>query len=68
MYNRFIEKGEYAVSDQDIQIIDFEEMLRFVERRLAEAGKYVQRDAIIMILQAEEAFLMEKGVIQEVKE
>ncbi|CAM5789106.1 MULTISPECIES: hypothetical protein [Brevibacillus] len=56
------------MSDQDIQIIDFEEMLRFVERRLAEAGKYVQRDAIIMILQAEEAFLMEKGVIQEVKE
>lgn len=56
------------MSDQDIQIIDFEEMLRFVERRLAEAGKYVQRDAIIMILEAEEAFLKEKGIIQEVEQ
>ncbi|CAJ1002589.1 MULTISPECIES: hypothetical protein [Bacillales] len=56
------------MSDQQVQILDFEELLRYIERRLAESGKYVQRDAIIAILQAEEAFLMEKGVLQEVKE
>lgn len=59
-------EGEvFIVSEQDVQIIDFEEMLRFIEKRLASAGQYVQRDAIITILQAEEAFLLEKGVLQE---
>lgn len=56
------------MSDQEVQIIDFEEMLRFIESRLASAGLYAKRDAIIAILQAEEAFLMEKGVLQEYNE
>lgn len=56
------------MSDQQVQIIDFEEMLRFIESRLASAGLYAKRDAIIAILQAEEAFLMEKGVLQEYSE
>ncbi len=56
------------MTNQDIQIIDFEEMLSFIEQRLADAGKKVEREAIITILQAEEAFLMEKGVLQELDE
>ncbi|KNB70243.1 hypothetical protein [Brevibacillus reuszeri] len=62
------EKGGFYVSEQEVQIIDFEEMLRFIESRLASAGMLVKRDAIITILQAEEAFLMEKGVLQEYSE
>lgn len=57
------------LSNQEIQIIDFEEMLSYIEQRLAEAGKTnVDREAIITILQAEESFLMEKGVLQELDE
>ncbi|GIO05969.1 MULTISPECIES: hypothetical protein [Brevibacillus] len=56
------------MSEQEVQIIDFEEMLRFIESRLASAGMLVKREAIITILQAEEAFLMEKGVLQEYSE
>lgn len=62
------EKGGFSVSEQEVQIIDFEEMLRFIESRLASAGMLVKREAIITILQAEEAFLMEKGVLQEYSE
>ena len=62
------EKGGFCVSEQEVQIIDFEEMLRFIESRLASAGMLVKREAIITILQAEEAFLMEKGVLQEYSE
>jgi hypothetical protein len=53
---------------QELQIIDFEEMMTFIEQRLANAGMKVGRDEIITILQAEEAFLMEKGVIVEAAE
>ncbi|MED4582218.1 hypothetical protein [Brevibacillus choshinensis] len=56
------------MSEQDVQIVDFEEMLRFIESRLASAGTYVKREAIITILQAEEAFLLEKGILQEYSE
>jgi hypothetical protein len=56
------------VTNQEVQIIDFEEMLSFIEQRLAQAGKKVDRESIITILQAEEAFLMEKGVLQELEE
>jgi len=57
------------VGDQEIQVIDFEEMLQFIEARLADAGlSNVNREAIITILQAEEAFLLEKGVLQELEE
>jgi hypothetical protein len=63
------EKGGLFVSKQEeVQIIDFEELLRSIESRLASAGMYVQREAIITILQAEEAFLLEKGVLQEYSE
>ncbi|WP_421617687.1 hypothetical protein ACAF76_009490 [Brevibacillus sp. TJ4] len=55
-------------SQEEVQVIDFEELLRFIEKRLASAGKYVRREDIITILQAEEAFLMEKGVLQEYSE
>lgn len=63
-----LEKGGFLVSEQDVQIVDFEEMLRFIESRLASAGTYVKREAIITILQAEEAFLLEKGILQEYSE
>jgi hypothetical protein len=53
------------LAQEEIQILDFEEMLSFIEKRLAEAGLSVERNAIITILQAEEAFLLEKGVLQE---
>ncbi|MGZ0049597.1 hypothetical protein [Brevibacillus gelatini] len=53
---------------EEVQVIDFEEMLRSIESRLASAGMYVKREAIIAILQAEEAFLLEKGVLQEYSE
>lgn len=56
------------MSDQEVQIIDFEELLRAIESRLASAGLYVKREAIVTILQAEEAFLLEKGVLQEYSE
>jgi hypothetical protein len=56
------------VSDQEVKIIDFEEMLRFIESRLASAGLYAKREAIIAVLQAEEAFLLEKGVLEEYNE
>lgn len=57
------------MGDQEIQVIDFEEMLQFIEARLADAGlSNVNREAIITILQAEEAFLLEKGVLQELEE
>lgn len=52
---------------QEVQIIDFEELLQFIEERLANAQMKVGRDEIITILQAEEAFLMEKGVIEELE-
>jgi hypothetical protein len=53
---------------QEIQVLDFEELLAFIEKRLATAGMNVGRDEIITILQAEEAFLMEKGVLVEIDE
>lgn len=56
------------MSEQEVQIIDFEELLRFIESRLASAGMLVKREAIITILQAEEAFLLEKGILQEYSE
>ncbi len=52
---------------QEVQIIDFEELLQFIEERLANAQMKVGRDEIITILQAEESFLMEKGVIEELE-
>lgn len=52
---------------QEVQIIDFEEMLTFIEQRLTNSGMKVGRDEIITILQAEEAFLLEKGVLQEIE-
>ncbi|BAH44243.1 hypothetical protein BBR47_32660 [Brevibacillus brevis NBRC 100599] len=58
----------FFVSDQQVQIIDFEELLRAIESRLASAGMYVKREAIVTILQAEEAFLLEKGVLEEYSE
>ncbi|MFI8712621.1 hypothetical protein [Brevibacillus brevis] len=61
-------KGGFFVSDQQVQIIDFEELLRAIESRLASAGMYVKREAIVTILQAEEAFLLEKGVLEEYSE
>ncbi|WP_139488770.1 hypothetical protein [Brevibacillus dissolubilis] len=51
--------------NKDVQVVDFEEMLQFVEARLAKAGMKVGRDEIITIIQAEEAFLIEKGIIEE---
>lgn len=56
------------MSEREVQVIDFEEMMRFIESRLASAGLYVKREAIIAILQAEEAFLLEKGVLEEYSE
>jgi hypothetical protein len=56
------------LTQEEIQILDFEELLGFIEQRLAEAGMSVERNAIIAILQAEEAFLLEKGVLQELQE
>lgn len=53
---------------QDVQIVDFEELLQYIEQRLAKAQMKVGRDEIITILQAEEAFLMEKGLIEELTE
>jgi hypothetical protein len=52
---------------QEVQILDFEELLQFIEHRLANAGMSVGRDEIITILQAEEAFLLEKGVLEEIE-
>jgi hypothetical protein len=60
--------GERILAQEDIQILDFEELLGFIEQRLADAGMRVERNAIITILQAEEAFLLEKGVLQELSE
>lgn len=53
---------------QEVQIVDFEELLVYIEERLATAQMKVGRDEIITILQAEEAFLMEKGIIEEITE
>lgn len=53
-------------NQQDVQVLDYEEMLQFVERKLAEGGMKVGRQEIITILEAEEAFLIEKGVIEEI--
>ncbi|MGC5323861.1 hypothetical protein [Brevibacillus sp. SYSU BS000544] len=53
---------------QEVQIVDFEELLVYIEERLARAQMKVGRDEIITILQAEEAFLMEKGIIEEITE
>ena len=53
---------------QEVQIVDFEELLVFIEERLARAQMKVGRDEIVTILQAEEAFLMEKGIIEEISE
>jgi len=52
----------------EVQILDFDELLSFIEKRLANAGMNVERDAIITILEAEEAFLMEKGVLEPLEE
>lgn len=52
----------------EVQILDFDELLAFIEKRLANAGMSVDRDAIITILEAEEAFLMEKGVLEPLEE
>lgn len=52
---------------QEVQVLDFEELLTFIEHRLTNAGMTVSRDAIITILEAEEAFLMEKGVLEEIE-
>ncbi|MBO8162639.1 MAG: hypothetical protein H0Z34_02840 [Brevibacillus sp.] len=54
--------------EREVKIVDFEELLTFIERRLATAGMRVGRDEIITILQAEEAFLMEKGLIEVLSE
>ncbi|XOS92931.1 hypothetical protein ACLMAB_04155 [Brevibacillus laterosporus] len=43
-------------NQQDVQVLDYEEMLQFVERKLAEGGMKVGRQEIIAILEAEEAF------------
>ncbi len=53
---------------QEVQVLDFDELLRFIEKRLETAGMKVGRDEIVTILQAEEAFLMEKGVLVELDE
>ncbi|MGD8191193.1 hypothetical protein ACQCN2_14535 [Brevibacillus ginsengisoli] len=53
---------------QEVQIVDFEELLQYIEQRLEKAQMKVGRDEIITILQAEEAFLMEKGLIEEIVE
>ncbi|WP_232699405.1 hypothetical protein [Brevibacillus daliensis] len=52
---------------EEVQIVDFEEMLTFVEKRLAQQGMKVGRQEIAAIIQAEEEFLMEKGIIEEVQ-
>ncbi|MGO0061545.1 hypothetical protein ACTID9_16235 [Brevibacillus fluminis] len=54
--------------NQEVQILDFEELLRFIENKLAAAGKKVGRDEIMLILQAQDDFLMEKGVLEEIDE
>lgn len=54
--------------NQEVQIVDFEELLQYIEQRLENAHMKVGRDEIITILQAEEAFLMEKGLIEELPE
>ncbi|WP_134687315.1 hypothetical protein [Brevibacillus migulae] len=53
---------------QEVQVLDFEELLVFIEKRLESAGMKASRDVIVTILQAEEAFLMEKGVLVEIDE
>lgn len=53
---------------QEVQVLDFDELLRFIEKRLETAGMKVGRDEIVTILQAEEAFLVEKGVLVEIDE
>lgn len=53
---------------QGVQVLDFEELLQFIEQRLNAAGMNVGRAEIVTILQAEEAFLMEKGVLVEFEE
>ncbi|HZG18170.1 MAG TPA: hypothetical protein VE710_24650 [Candidatus Bathyarchaeia archaeon] len=53
---------------QEVQVLDFEELLVFIEKRLESAGMKAGRDVIVTILQAEEAFLMEKGVLVEIEE
>lgn len=55
--------AEYG--DQEVQVLDFEELLAFIEQRLESAGMKVGREEIMAILQAEEAFLVEKGVLLE---
>ena len=53
--------------EQEIMVVDFEEMLQFVEKRLASKGMKVGREEIITVIQAEEDFLKEKGVIEELE-
>ena len=53
--------------EEEVTILDFEELLVFIEARLAAAGQSVGRDEITLILQAQEDFLVEKGVLQELE-
>lgn len=55
-------------NQQEVQIVDFEELLQYIEQRLEKAQMKVGRDEIITILQAEEAFLLEKGLLEEITE
>lgn len=53
--------------EEEVTILDFEELLVFIESRLAAEGKSVGREEITLILQAQEDFLVEKGVLQELE-
>lgn len=52
---------------QEVKVLDFEELLTFIELRLAGAGMSASREVIMKILEAEEAFLLEKGVLEEIE-
>ncbi len=52
-------------NEEEVKVLDFEELLVYIETRLERAGMKVDRAAIVEVLQAEEAFLVEKGVLIE---
>lgn len=49
---------------QEPIMIDMDEMADYIQERLMAKGFAVPKEAIFEVLQAEEAFLAEKGVIE----
>lgn len=50
----------------DIPVVDHEELIDHIEDELIKAGYAPEREAIVAVLEAEQDFLMRKGILYEV--